>query len=66
VATGLAVLAGFTRIKDPYANFKDPFAGSTSSANSLVTAFVRPMKDVAGLVSCDPIGQNQLHFHWLA
>ncbi|KAF8656226.1 hypothetical protein AX16_002662 [Volvariella volvacea WC 439] len=39
--TGVAVLAGLTHIKDPYANFHDIFEGSTSNPNSLSTAFLK-------------------------
>lgn len=40
-AVGLAVLAGFTRIKDPYANFHDVFQGSSTSINSLAMGLVK-------------------------
>ncbi|KAI5122269.1 hypothetical protein M0805_002350 [Coniferiporia weirii] len=41
VGTGLLVLFGATRIKDPLSNFKDPWAGGTLNGNALVTAFVK-------------------------
>lgn len=41
VSAGVAVLAGLTHIKDPYANFEGFFEGSTSNPNALATAFVR-------------------------
>jgi amino acid transporter len=41
VFTGALVLAGFTRIRDPYANFRSPFSGSTANPNSLATALVK-------------------------
>ncbi|KAL5486068.1 hypothetical protein ACEPAI_7112 [Sanghuangporus weigelae] len=40
-AAGLAVLAGITRVKDPWSNFKDPWAESSSNGNALATAFVK-------------------------
>lgn len=40
VVSGVAVLTGLTRIKDPYANFKDPFKGSSWNGNALSTAMV--------------------------
>jgi len=36
----LAVLAGLSRIEDPYANFHNIFEGSSSSLNSLATGLV--------------------------
>lgn len=41
VLTGVAVLCGFTRVPNPYANFHDIFKGSTTNLNSLATAFVK-------------------------
>ncbi|KAH8118037.1 amino acid transporter [Phellopilus nigrolimitatus] len=41
VATGIAVLLGLTRIKDPLANFADPWAGSSFNGNAIATAFVK-------------------------
>ncbi|TFK40387.1 amino acid transporter [Crucibulum laeve] len=41
VVTGAAVLAGWTRIEDPYSNFRNPFEGSSSNPNALATAFVK-------------------------
>jgi len=41
VIVGVAVLAGITRIEDPYANFHKIFEGSTSNLNSLATALVK-------------------------
>lgn len=38
---GFAVLAGLTRVKDPYANFHDIFQGSSSSVNSLAMGLVK-------------------------
>lgn len=40
-ALGLAVLAGLTRIEDPYANFHNIFEGSSSSLNSLAMGLVK-------------------------
>ncbi|KAF4613529.1 hypothetical protein D9613_007808 [Agrocybe pediades] len=40
-ATGIAVLAGYTRVEDPYANFHRPFEGTSWSLNGLATAFVK-------------------------
>lgn len=39
--TGAAVLCGFTRVPNPYANFHSIFEGSTTNLNSLATAFVK-------------------------
>jgi len=39
--TGVAVLAGFTRISDPYANFHNVWQGSTTNPNALATALVK-------------------------
>ncbi|KAH8110078.1 amino acid transporter [Phellopilus nigrolimitatus] len=41
VATGVAVLLGLTRIKDPLANFADPWAGSSLNGNAIATAFMK-------------------------
>jgi amino acid transporter len=41
VATGIAVLAGVTRITEPFAHFCDPFEGSTTNLNSLSVALVK-------------------------
>lgn len=41
VAIGIAVLAGITRVEDPYVNFHHMFQGSHSNLNSLATAFVK-------------------------
>ncbi|KDR76254.1 hypothetical protein GALMADRAFT_139979 [Galerina marginata CBS 339.88] len=41
VGTGVAVLTGLTRVEHPYANFRNPFEGSSSNANALATAFVK-------------------------
>ncbi|KAF9484383.1 high affinity methionine permease [Pholiota conissans] len=39
--TGLVVLGGHTRVKDPHANFRNSFAGTTSNGNGLATALVK-------------------------
>lgn len=39
--TGLVVLGGNTPVKDPHANFRDSFAGTTSNGNGLATALVK-------------------------
>ncbi|GLB40385.1 hypothetical protein LshimejAT787_0802560 [Lyophyllum shimeji] len=41
VVTGAAVLLGFTRIEDPYANFHNLFEGSSRNPNALATALVK-------------------------
>ncbi|KAG6862551.1 hypothetical protein C0995_000099 [Termitomyces sp. Mi166 len=41
VVTGVAVLLGLTRIKDPYANFHNLFEGTTTSPNAFATALVK-------------------------
>lgn len=48
VAVGAAVLAGITRIEDPYTNFHNIFEGSSSNANSLATALVKTNFAFAG------------------
>jgi hypothetical protein len=42
VLTGFAVLSGLTSIEDPYANFKNPFEGSSFNGNALAMALVSP------------------------
>jgi amino acid transporter len=39
--TGVAVLAGFTRISDPLANFHNFWQGGTANPNSLATALIK-------------------------
>ena len=39
--TGVVVLLGLTRIKDPLANFHDIWEGSTSNGNALATALIK-------------------------
>ena len=39
--TGWAVLGGHTRIKDPNANFRDAFAGTTRNGNGVANALVK-------------------------
>jgi amino acid transporter len=34
-------LGGFTRVRDPFANFRSPFSGSTTNPGSLATALVK-------------------------
>ena len=38
---GVAVLAGLTRIEDPWSNFSDPWSGVTLNGNAIATAFVK-------------------------
>jgi amino acid transporter len=38
--TGLVVLGGHTRVEDPHANFREPFAGTSSQPYGLTTALV--------------------------
>ncbi|KAI0064764.1 amino acid transporter [Artomyces pyxidatus] len=38
---GIAVLTGLTRIVDPFANFADPWHGSSGNPNALATALVK-------------------------
>ena len=37
IDTGWVVLAGKTRVQDPYANFRHAFAGSSTSSNDVCT-----------------------------
>jgi len=39
--TGLVVLGGHTRVKDPHSNFRNAFEGTTSNGNGLATALVK-------------------------
>jgi len=39
--TGFVVLGGHTRVKDPHANFKNAFEGTSSNGNALATALVK-------------------------
>jgi amino acid transporter len=39
--TGIAVLAGFTRVSDPFKNFHNIWQGSTANPNALATALVK-------------------------
>ena len=39
--TGVAVLAGFTRVSDPFENFHNAWQGSTINPNALATALVK-------------------------
>ncbi|KAH9043460.1 amino acid transporter [Lactarius hengduanensis] len=39
--TGVAVLAGFTRVSDPFANFHNVWQGSSTNPNALATAFFK-------------------------
>ncbi|OJA10306.1 hypothetical protein AZE42_05554 [Rhizopogon vesiculosus] len=48
IFTGAVVLYGFTRIRDPFANFRSPFSGSTTSPNSLATALIKTNWAFAG------------------
>jgi len=41
VLTGAAVLLGLTKVQDPFANFKHPFANTSSSFNGLATPLVK-------------------------
>ncbi|KAG1821041.1 amino acid/polyamine transporter I [Suillus subaureus] len=48
VFTGALVLSGFTHIRDPFANFRSPFSGSTTNPNALATALVKTNFAFAG------------------
>ncbi|KAF8462471.1 amino acid/polyamine transporter I [Gautieria morchelliformis] len=48
VVTGWAVLAGHTRVKDPHANFRNSFAGSSQSSNDYATATFKVLNAYAG------------------
>ncbi|KAF2754184.1 LAT family L-amino acid transporter [Pseudovirgaria hyperparasitica] len=41
VITGFVVLGGGTRVKDPYANFRNAFEGTTSNGNAVATSLVK-------------------------
>lgn len=46
--TGLVVLGGHTRVKNPKENFKDPFKGTTGNANVWANALVKIIFSFAG------------------
>ncbi|KAI0660293.1 high affinity methionine permease [Cubamyces menziesii] len=48
VVSGWVVLSGRTRVKDPYANFRDAFAGSSSSRNNYATATLKVLYTYSG------------------
>ncbi|KAL1948634.1 hypothetical protein VTO73DRAFT_10440 [Trametes versicolor] len=48
VITGWVVLSGKTHIEDPYANFRDAFAGSSHSSNDYATATFKVLSAYAG------------------
>ncbi|KAF8349130.1 amino acid transporter [Amanita rubescens] len=48
VLTGAAVLLGLTKVQDPFANFKHPFANTSSSFNGLATALVKANHSFVG------------------
>ncbi|TFY82886.1 hypothetical protein EWM64_g1123 [Hericium alpestre] len=48
VITGWVVLGGGTHIKDPHANFRDGFAGSSHSSNNYATATFKVLNAYAG------------------
>ncbi|KAI0317435.1 amino acid transporter [Amylostereum chailletii] len=48
VITGWVVLGGHTRVKDPHANFRDAFAGSSTSSNDYATATFKVLNAYAG------------------
>ncbi|KAH7908037.1 amino acid transporter [Hygrophoropsis aurantiaca] len=48
VITGWVVLSGSTRIADPHANFRDAFAGSSTSSNDYATATFKVLNAYAG------------------
>lgn len=47
-ATGLVVLSGQTKIKQPLKNFENPFEGTTASANVWASALVKVVFSFAG------------------
>lgn len=48
VITGWVVLGGHTRVKDPFVNFRDAFAGSSHSSNDYATATFKVLNAYAG------------------
>ncbi|OBZ67883.1 High-affinity methionine permease [Grifola frondosa] len=48
VVTGWVVLSGHTHIKDPHANFRNAFAGSSHSSNDYATATFKVLNAYAG------------------
>ncbi|OSX61223.1 hypothetical protein POSPLADRAFT_1146133 [Postia placenta MAD-698-R-SB12] len=48
VIAGWAVLSGHTRVKDPHANFRDSFAGSSHSSYDYATATFKVLNSYAG------------------
>ena len=39
--TGFVVLSGHTRVKDPHANFRNAFAGTSSNGNGIANALLK-------------------------
>ncbi|KZS96411.1 hypothetical protein SISNIDRAFT_314329 [Sistotremastrum niveocremeum HHB9708] len=48
VITGFVVMGGGTRVKDPMANFRDLFAGSSPNSNDYATAMFKVLNAYAG------------------
>ncbi|KAI0327442.1 amino acid transporter [Cubamyces sp. BRFM 1775] len=48
VVSGWVVLSGRTRVQDPYANFRDAFAGSSNSSNDYATAALKVLYTYSG------------------
>lgn len=49
VVTGWVVLGGgVSRVEDPHASFRDPFAGSATSSNLYATALFKVLNSYAG------------------
>ncbi|KAI0317437.1 high affinity methionine permease [Amylostereum chailletii] len=48
VVSGWVVLGGHTRVKDPHANFRDAFAGSSTSGNDYATAMFKILFTYSG------------------
>ncbi|EIW78154.1 amino acid transporter [Coniophora puteana RWD-64-598 SS2] len=58
VVTGFAVLSGKTRVSDPYANFRQPFSGSSHSANDYATASFKVLNAFAGWSNVNSVLNN--------
>ncbi|KAI0660290.1 amino acid transporter [Cubamyces menziesii] len=48
VVSGWVVLSGRTRVQDPYANFRNAFAGSSNSSNDYATAALKVLYTYSG------------------
>ncbi|KDQ19238.1 hypothetical protein BOTBODRAFT_62680 [Botryobasidium botryosum FD-172 SS1] len=53
--TGACVLAGWTSVPDPLANFHDPFEGSSANGNAIATALVKVTYTFSGWAGANEV-----------